>query len=119
MGIHENNGGCELPCWWGITPGETSWQEVHQRFSPLGRVRISYHGEEITSISLLFDIPEDHYFYNSNSIHSTSLVEREIVQLIFVESLLVEPTFDESTSGLLARFGLPEDIWMKISVDQQ
>jgi hypothetical protein len=25
-----NNGGCNLPCWWGITPGETSWQEAHQ-----------------------------------------------------------------------------------------
>ncbi len=20
------NGGCELPCWWGITPGETTWE---------------------------------------------------------------------------------------------
>lgn len=22
----ENNAGCELPCWWGIVPGKTSWQ---------------------------------------------------------------------------------------------
>jgi len=22
----ETNGGCELPCWWGVTPGKTSWQ---------------------------------------------------------------------------------------------
>lgn len=24
----KNNGGCRLPCWWGITPGETSWGEA-------------------------------------------------------------------------------------------
>jgi hypothetical protein len=24
------NSGCRLPCWWGITPGETSWQEAQQ-----------------------------------------------------------------------------------------
>jgi hypothetical protein len=24
----ETNGGCELPCWWGITPGKTSMQDV-------------------------------------------------------------------------------------------
>jgi len=22
------NAGCELPCWWGITPGESDWQEA-------------------------------------------------------------------------------------------
>jgi len=27
----ETNGGCELPCWWGITPGKTTWQEVRER----------------------------------------------------------------------------------------
>lgn len=24
----ETNGGCELPCWWGIKPGESDWQTV-------------------------------------------------------------------------------------------
>jgi len=28
----ETNGGCELPCWWGITPGETIWQAVKDQF---------------------------------------------------------------------------------------
>lgn len=26
------NGGCELPCWWGITPGETTWRTVQDQF---------------------------------------------------------------------------------------
>ena len=26
----ENNGGCKLPCWWGFTPGKTTWVEARQ-----------------------------------------------------------------------------------------
>ncbi len=37
------NGGCELPCWWGITPGVTPWEDVQQQF-------LSY-GESISSWS--------------------------------------------------------------------
>jgi len=33
----ETNGGCELPCWWGITPGETDWQTVRNLFASLGK----------------------------------------------------------------------------------
>lgn len=29
------NGGCELPCWWGITPGKTTWEETQQVFALL------------------------------------------------------------------------------------
>jgi hypothetical protein len=25
----QNNAGCKLPCWWGITPGKTTWDEAH------------------------------------------------------------------------------------------
>lgn len=32
----ETNGGCELPCWWGITPGETTWEEAERLLSAAG-----------------------------------------------------------------------------------
>lgn len=28
--LMETNGSCRLPCWWGMTPGETSMENVHQ-----------------------------------------------------------------------------------------
>jgi hypothetical protein len=31
------NGGCELPCWWGITPGVTSWEDAQRMFLSYGR----------------------------------------------------------------------------------
>ncbi len=30
------NGGCELPCWWGITPGRTTWSEAGEFLRQLG-----------------------------------------------------------------------------------
>lgn len=34
----ETNAGCELPCWWGITPGATAWQAVPEIFGAYGIV---------------------------------------------------------------------------------
>ena len=30
----ETNGGCKLPCWWGITPNKTTWAEALHFLSP-------------------------------------------------------------------------------------
>jgi hypothetical protein len=35
LDLLKNNGGCRLPCWWGITPGQTTWQEAWAILSPL------------------------------------------------------------------------------------
>lgn len=32
----ETNGGCELPCWWGVTPSQADWQIVKNRFTGYG-----------------------------------------------------------------------------------
>lgn len=34
------NGGCELPCWWGIVPGETNIEAISEQFLPLGFERL-------------------------------------------------------------------------------
>lgn len=28
------NGNCQLPCWWGIVPGKTSWENTRKFLSP-------------------------------------------------------------------------------------
>jgi len=32
----KNNAGCTLPCWWGVIPGKTTWQEAEQFLTYLG-----------------------------------------------------------------------------------
>jgi hypothetical protein len=31
----ETNGGCRLPCWWGLTPGRTTWEEALRFLAPI------------------------------------------------------------------------------------
>jgi hypothetical protein len=33
--LMETNGGCRLPCWWGILPGKTSWQSAEKYLSSI------------------------------------------------------------------------------------
>lgn len=40
----KTNAGCLFPCWWGITPGETTWPEAYQFLAPF--VNISAHPEQ-------------------------------------------------------------------------
>ncbi|MBW8012722.1 MAG: hypothetical protein FVQ83_16010 [Chloroflexi bacterium] len=44
---YETNGNCELPCFWGIIPGETTLQEVENELVPLSEdyfYNLSYMG---------------------------------------------------------------------------
>ena len=51
--LREDNGGCRLPCWMGITPGQTTWQEAEaffQTFSVIENyepIHTKLHDEEI------------------------------------------------------------------------
>jgi hypothetical protein len=40
LDLHQNNGGCLLPCWWGLMPGETSMQTVKSLFESLTAISI-------------------------------------------------------------------------------
>lgn len=61
----ETNGGCELPCWWGITPNETRWAEALHSIRPfIFEVQESTdirteNGKELlyTNVQFYFDIP--------------------------------------------------------------
>jgi hypothetical protein len=36
LDLLHNNGGCELPCWWGFTPGKTDWTTARDFFLSKG-----------------------------------------------------------------------------------
>lgn len=52
----QTNGSCALPCWWGITPGKTTWRETEDFLQNLGAV-ISVYPEE-----------SDPIFYETNGL---------------------------------------------------
>ncbi len=57
VNMQETNGGCELPCWWGITSGETTVQVAKQVLSPLRnfpglRSDVGFHLDEYADIDV-------------------------------------------------------------------
>jgi hypothetical protein len=47
IALLQTNGGCRLPCWWGITPGETHLETVHAFLSPM--LKTGYAGDKLIS----------------------------------------------------------------------
>jgi hypothetical protein len=60
-----DNGGCQLPCWWGFTPGETSWETTQTFFASLGREMHTWNGSDAQHYTVYFDIPDHHFHYQS------------------------------------------------------
>ncbi|MBN1976040.1 MAG: hypothetical protein JW918_01455 [Anaerolineae bacterium] len=59
----QNNGGCQLPCWWGFTPGATSWQATRDFFTSLGKETRG--GGDIQNYTVVFDMPGHYQSYQS------------------------------------------------------
>lgn len=100
----ETNGGCKLPCWWGITPGETTWETAQQNLAPLA--------EEINTLGLPgfygvgIDPPEA--IFQEKKIGVTIYVEEGIIQEIQMGYMYSYPI-----SKILNEYGYPTDIFIQ------
>lgn len=66
LDLLQTNGGCELPCWWGIYPGESTIQETRQKVSPLaGIFEFSFLSmESAGSLSIIYPVDDlDFHIY--------------------------------------------------------
>jgi hypothetical protein len=57
LNLLKENGGCQLPCWWGFTPGETDWQAAESFLLSHGKRIEEYRDSQATIYSLDFHIP--------------------------------------------------------------
>lgn len=107
--LFEDNGGCQLPCYWTIVPGETSWQDASTFLSSLGQIYGPGGTYKVASYSVVFagvDKP-------IGDISPIFWVENGVVKAIGINSSWVRQDFDSSLSGLLETFGGPEEIWIR------
>src|SRR3989304_281379 len=116
--MQETNGGCELPCWWGITPGKTKGREAEQILSPLRKFG---EGDTVGALSLYF--LELHVYANQGLVVrvDTKTSKNQPVDRIYVESFITvkddTARYDESwrryfVNELLTRLGPPSDVWL-------
>lgn len=115
LALYDDNGGCELPCWWGITPGATSWAEARTKLAPLGWMSGPYGEGETVHYEFSFDVPEalDTLEYFGPKLG----IKGGIVVGIGINSRWIESDFDYSLAALLQAFGSPDEIWLKVVTD--
>ena len=108
-----NNGGCQIPCWWGITPNQTTLQEVLHLLSPFSEIK---QGESGTFI----ENGETHITTNytvTYSIPNTKMVGRTLlgIQDSLIISLNVYSPGNEHNFRLhqmLKLFEKPNQVYM-------
>lgn len=105
----KTNGGCTLPCWWGIEPAKTRFTSAFSQLSSLTTFIVVKKNDEIGSLDaeFRFPVPET---TSSRELTIIYKVEKEIVQLIEVN-----PGKDNQYrfSQLLKDYGDPEEVWVE------
>jgi hypothetical protein len=111
-----NNKGCELPCWLGITPGITKWQEARSLLDHLGITigEVPMNDGSISHPSGGFD------FEKPDIYHSFSFIEQhEIVRGIhlIIEGYRDPVEFQKlwklySPKSIILTYGSPSRVWL-------
>lgn len=109
----KTNGGCALPCWWGIEPAKTSYMTAFKKLSPLSTFITVKKNDEVGSLDaeFRFPVPETN---SSHELTITYKVEKEIIQLIEVNPGKVNLY---RFSQFLKDYGDPEEVWVEGLID--
>lgn len=111
----QQNAGCRLPCWWGITPGETSWVNAREFLGRFvtnigGGISLyeSRHGKStlVSAYGVSYPVP------NRTVEGSTNFfVDQNIVYRMVVSSEGTELLFQ--LNQLLREYGSPDEVWLQ------
>ncbi|MFZ1397880.1 MAG: hypothetical protein WAS33_13320 [Candidatus Promineifilaceae bacterium] len=104
--LMSSNGGCSLPCWWGIELGVTPIEHVAQLYTSLGAFITVEDFENGSYLSALFVDPQ---IENSEQVYHTFRAQDGII----IESAAeVGRQPDYQIEPILQQLGQPSEIWL-------
>ena len=108
INLFENNGGCKLPCWWGMTPGETSLDDSQKFFSQFdGNIYITDSKESY-----------QHQYLNIPVSASLSPIKRIRMDIDGTNGIIEKMEIQEydwpsyHLSQFLDQYGKPDGVWI-------
>jgi hypothetical protein len=110
--LYETNGGCELPCWWGIVPGETLLESALQLLLPIGSIDDTRVYKKRLVYDIAIYVPEDLGLFSSFYVYLVT--QNNIIQGVLVEDYYAKPYDDYTLSDYLGLFGEPDQIYVEI-----
>jgi len=105
----ENNAGCKLPCWWGITPGKTTWMEARQILEKVSFFIGGPTSGDVFDASVQV-LPPYPYSLDSYMGHLYG-VKNGVVDYIRVYNIDLAPNY--YLVNLLETYGEPNEVWIR------
>jgi hypothetical protein len=90
-------GVCRLPCWWGITPGDTNWDQALDSL-------LQSHGKGLTTSDISITVEN-----GENDFVRFRRNEKDIIEKIY---LVATPSNGVKYFDLLTEYGQPSDIYL-------
>jgi hypothetical protein len=108
LDLLQNNSACRLPCWWGIIPGETSWETARSIFSPsASKIEVVGVENQFIAYAFFYTLPED---------IAPAYLEIRFTVIDGTIQRIYSHGFDGLTtynlSSFLATYGPPDEIWV-------
>jgi hypothetical protein len=103
----QTNGTCRLPCWWGIVPGQTKWEDARSMLFPLAKSfddSYSKAGEFFPGLLVYYSADGDRFFEQDYTVRDG------IVQEIKIKLPGVSPF--SNPKGILDEYGVPDEIYV-------
>ena len=98
----EDNAGCHLPCWWGITPGKTTWAEARHFLESF-----SVYVGETGGVQVPLPAP----YSNATFMDHGYFIKNGIVDYIRIFNFNLAPNY--SLPKFLETQGQPSEIWIR------
>jgi hypothetical protein len=113
--LFKSNRGCRLPCWWGITPGETHWPDALQFLHTFASDITMYEPEIINKKQDSGLLQEFLVHIEINDLGEIawadfSVIDSNQIDFIFLGSELTKPQF--TLPQLFAVTSIPEQIYL-------
>lgn len=107
LDLLQNNAGCRLPCWWGFTPGRTSWQVAESYLSTFAFAIKRGSSVERPLYSVYFIVPEE--IFPVALIHNYKVIDGSIQRIEVILGSV--PTYN--LSAFLSTYGMPSEVWLR------
>jgi hypothetical protein len=105
----ENNGKCILPCWWGITPGKTTWADAEVFLSGFAsKILIGTPPKGFSTGAVFFALPDK---FKTYMLDVSFQGEGETIQKMDISGLGTAPFY--SVANILRTVGQPKEVWIQ------
>lgn len=104
--VLKNNANCLLPCWWGISPGKTTWKDARSFLSKFNNLGSDKGSNELFFVSVHLPLPEE-----KGTLSHTYKIKNDVV--IGINAYVYDWSPFLYLSNILTEYGPPDEILLK------